>query len=132
MSKLLSLPVIIAVVVQLVVSFIWYHSSLFGTIITTETGKTIDLFKADTFALVLTVLSGFGVAYVLDALMTVTGVKDITGVIKLAFTVGVLLIGLLLISLLGLLGFSKIVLMVILGHAFVTVLVAGIVLLKVK
>ncbi len=131
MTKVVSVPIIAAVIVQMILGYVWYDSHLFGKLWLEGIGRT-ELGGLDAFKLVVTIISSFGFAYVLDSLLTLTGTKDITGVLKLGVTIGLVLIGLTLVTFLLSLGFGKLVMLIAVGHVFMSVVLTGIVLIKLK
>jgi len=131
MSKINVFTLLTAVVVQFVVGYLWYGPHLFGDVMTTG-GHGIDFLKLDMISLLFVVLGSYGLTYLLDTMTTLTHTKDMGGVLKLGLLVGVFGIGLPMVMLLNLLGFGKIVLLVIFTHIVLVTILTGLVVLKLK
>ncbi len=131
MSKINLFTVLTAVVVQFVVGYLWYGPHLFGDVVSTG-GHGIDFLKLDIISLLLIVLGSYGLTSILDTVIHLTHTKDVGGVLKTGVMVGVFGIGLPMIMLLNLLGFTKIMLLVIFAHIVLVTILTGIVVLKLK
>lgn len=131
MGKTNIFTVLITVVVQFIVGYLWYGTHLFGDVMTTG-GHSIDFLKMDVLSLLLIVLSSYGLTHVFDTLIKLTGTKDIGGGVKLGLTVGTFAIGLPIVMLLNLLGFSHIMLLVVFCHMVLISVLTNIVVLKLK
>jgi hypothetical protein len=131
MSKINIFTLLAAVVVQFVVGYLWYGPHLFGDVMTTG-GHGIDFLKLDIISVLLIVLGSYGLTSILDTMTGLTHTKDIGGMLKLGLTVGVFGIGLPITMLLNLLGFGKIVLLVIFTYIVLVTILTGLVVLKLK
>lgn len=132
MGKVNVLTVLMTVIVQLVVGYVWYGSYLFGDVITTGGGHAIDFLQTDVTSLLLLVLSSFGLTHILDGLVTTHDTKDVSGGIKLGMTFGIFGLGLPIITLLNLMGIGKIVLLVIFMHLVILSILTTLVVIKTK
>jgi hypothetical protein len=131
MSKVNIFTLLTAMVLQLVVGYLWYSPHLFGDVMTTG-GHSIDFLKLDIISMLLLVLGTYGLTSIMDTLEGLTHTKDMGGVLKLGVLVGVFGIGLPIIMLLNLLGFGKILLLVIFTHIVLITILTGVVVLKLK
>ncbi len=131
MSKINIFTLLAAVVVQFVVGYLWYSPHLFGDVMTAS-GHSIDFLKLDVVSLLLVFLGSYGLTSIVDTLTDLTHTKDMGGVLKLGLTIGVFGIGLPMTMLLSLLGFGKIVLLVIFTHIVLITVLTGIIVLKLK
>ncbi|MDX2028910.1 MAG: hypothetical protein SFW62_09805 [Alphaproteobacteria bacterium] len=132
MGKLNVFTLLTAVVVQFVMGYLWYGPYLFGDVITAGGGHGIDFLKMDVISLLLIILTSYGLTHILEMLVKVTSTKDVGGALKLGLTVGTFAIGLPIIMLLNLMGFGKIVLLVVFTHVVITTILTGIVVIKLK
>ena len=122
MGKTNVFTLLMTIIVQFVVGYLWYGSYLFGDVLTAS-GHGIDFLKLDVLSLLLLVLGSYGLTHVMDTLVTLTHTKDIGGGLKLGLTVGGFGIGFPILMLLNLMGISKIALLVIFTHlVLVTIL----------
>jgi hypothetical protein len=131
MGKINVFTLLTAVVVQFVVGYLWFGSHLFGDVMSAG-GHGIDFLKLDVVSLLLMILSGYGLTHVLGMLIKTVGVKDTGGLMKLGLTVGGFGIGLPVVMLLNLMGFGKIVLLVIFTYLVLISILTSIVIVKTK
>ena len=131
MTKINIFTLLAAVVVQFVVGYLWYGPHLFGDVMSTG-GHGIDFLKLDVISLLLIVLGSYGLTSIMDTMIGLTHTKDFGGMLKLGLTVGVFGIGLPITMLLNLLGFGKIVLLVIFTYIVLVTIMTGLVVLKLK
>jgi hypothetical protein len=131
MGKTNIFTVLTVTVVQLLVGYLWYSSHFFGDVMSTG-GHSVDFLKTDVLSLVLIVLSSYGLTTIFESLIKHSGVKDVAGGLKLGLTVGTFAIGLPIITLLNLMGFDKIVLLVILVYMILIGILTSIVVIKTK
>ena len=116
MGKVNGLTVLMTIVVQLIVGYLWYGSYLFGDVIKTAGGHAIDFLQTDVTSLLLLVLSSFGLTHILEGVTKHNGVKDISDGIKTGLIFGIFGLGLPLLTLLNLMGVAKIAMLVIFMH----------------
>jgi hypothetical protein len=129
MGKINVFTLLTAVIVQFVVGYLWFGSHLFGSVMGDH---GIDFLKLDVVSLMLMILSGYGLTHVLGTLIKYSGVKDTGGLMKLGLTVGGFAIGLPVVMLLNLMGFGKIVLLVIFTYLVLISILTSIVIVKTK
>jgi len=132
MGKTNIFTVLTVTILQILVGYLWYSSHFFGDVVTTIGGGSVDYLKSDVLSLILIVLSSYGLTHIFDMLVKVMGVKDVGGGLKLGLTVGTFAIGLPMLTLLNLLGFGKIVLLVVFCHIVLISILTGIVVIKFK
>ncbi len=132
MGKTNIFTVLIAVVVQFIVGYLWYGSYLFGDVMTTSGGHAIDFLKLDGISLLLVLLTSYGLTHIFDLLDKLTGTKDIGGGLKLGLTVGTFAIGLPIVMLMNLMGYGHIVLLVVFCHLVLISVLTNIVVIKLK
>ena len=130
MGKVNIFTLLTTIVVQFVVGFLWFGPHLFGDVITAGGGHSIDFLHMDVLSLLLIVLTSYGLTHILDG--RITGVKDIGGAMKTGLTVGSFAIGLPIVMLLNLMGFSHIVLLVVFTYYVLITILTTIVVLKLK
>jgi len=130
MGKTNIFTLLTTIVMQFVVGYLWYGAHLFGDVMTAGGGHGVDFLHLDVISLLLIVLSSYGLVYVLD--MVMGGVKDIGGAIKSGLTVGGFAVGLPIVMLLNLLGFSHIILLVVFTHLVLVTILTSIIILKMK
>ena len=131
MGKTNIFTLLMTVVVQFVVGYLWYSSYLFGDVLTSS-GHTIDFLKLDVLSLLLLVLSSYGLTHIVDMLITHTGTTDVGGGMKLGLTVGGFGIGFPILMLLNLMGIGKVALLVIFTHIVLVTILTTVVILKLK
>jgi hypothetical protein len=129
MGKINLFTLLTAVVVQLVVGYLWFGTHLFGDVMTTNGGHGIDFLQMDVISLLLIVLSSYGLTHILE--MT-GGVKDTGGALKTGLTVGGFAIGLPIVMLLNLMGLSHVALLVVFTYIVVITSLTSIITLKLK
>lgn len=132
MGKLNITMLLTVVIVQLVVGTLWYGSHLFGDVITTNGGTTVDFLKTDIVSIVLVVLASYGLTFIFDLLTTHTGVKETKDSLKLGVIVGSFAIGLPIIMLLNLIGTNLHILLVIFFHLVVVSMLTSLIVVKMK
>ncbi len=132
MSKVNGLTVLMTIVVQLIIGYLWYGSYLFGDIIKTGGGHAIDFLQTDVTSLLLLVLSSFGLTHILDGVVKHNGVKDINDGIKTGLTFGIFGLGLPLLMLLNLMGVAKVAMLVIFMHLVLVSILTTLVIIKTK
>lgn len=130
MGKLNSLTVLMTIVVQLIVGYLWYGSYLFGDIIKTSGGHAIDFLQTDVISLLLLVLSSFGLTHILEGLVKTN--KDVSDGIKTGLTFGIFGLGLPIMTLLNLMGVAKVAMLVIFMHLVLVSILTTIVVIKTK
>jgi len=131
MGKANLFTVLTVTALQVVVGYFWYSTHFFGDVLTTS-GHGIDFLKTDVLSIVLLVVSSYGLTHIFDLLVKMTGTKDIGGGIKLGLTVGTFAIGLPIVTLLNLMGFDKIVLLIVLCHLILIGVLTSLVIIKLK
>jgi hypothetical protein len=131
MGKINIFTLLTAVVVQFVVGYLWFGTHLFGDVMTAG-GHGVDFLKLDIVSLLLLILSGYGLTNILGTLIKTMGAKDIGGIFKVGLTVGGFAIGLPVVMLLNLMGFGKIMLLVIFTYLVLISVLTGIVVVKTK
>ncbi|HEU0118631.1 MAG TPA: hypothetical protein VFR09_08365 [Alphaproteobacteria bacterium] len=129
MGKINLFTLLTAVVVQLVVGYLWFGSHLFGGVMATAGGHGIDFLQTDIISLLFVVLSSYGITHMLGLAGTV---KDTGTALKNGLTVGGFVIGFPIVMLLNLMGISHIALLVIFTYLVVVTTVTSIVTLKIK
>jgi hypothetical protein len=132
MSKVNGLTVLMTIVVQLIVGYLWYGSYLFGDIIKTAGGHAIDFLQTDVTSLLLLVLSSFGLVHILGGVIKTDGVKDTGDAMKTGLIFGLFGLGLPLMTLLNLMGVAKIAMLVILMHLVIVSILTTFVIIKTK
>lgn len=130
MGKTNLFTVVGVAIVQFVIGYLWY-THLFGDVVTVG-GHSIDFLKLDVVSVLLILVGSYGLTYILDMLDKLTGTKDVGGGMKVGLTVGTFAIGLPIIMLLNLMGFGKIVLLVVFTHIVLTTILSNIVIIKLK
>ncbi len=130
MGKINIFTVLTTVIMQLVIGYLWYGTHLFGDIVTAGGGHTIDFLQLDVLSLLLLVFSSYGLTTVLETVST--GVKDVGGALKTGMTIGTFAIGLPIVMLLNLMGFSHIMLLVVFTHVVLVTILTSIIVLKLK
>lgn len=128
MGKINLFTLLTAVVVQLVVGYVWFGTHLFGDVVATS-GHGIDFLQTDIISLLLVVLSSYGLTHILE--MT-GGVKDTGGALKTGLTVGGFAIGFPIVMLLNLMGMTHITLLVVFTYIVVITTLTSIISLKLK
>ena len=131
MGKTNLFTVLTVTVLQILVGYLWYSTHFFGDVMVTS-GHTVDYLKTDVLSLLLIVFSSYGLTHIFDMLVKSTGTKDIGGAVKLGLTVGTFAIGLPVLTLLNIMGFGKIVLLVVLIHMIVVSILTSLVIIKLK
>jgi hypothetical protein len=131
MGKTNIFTVLTVTVLQILVGYFWYSPHFFGDVMTTG-GHAVDYLKTDVLSLVLIVASSYGLVHIIDTLVKVTGTKDVGGGIKLGLTVGTFAIGLPILTLLNLMGFGKILLLVVFSHMVLLTILISLVIIKLK
>ena len=129
MGKTNIFTVLTVTILQVLVGYFWYSPHFFGDVMTSG---GVDYLKTDVLSLVLIVASSYGLVHIFDTLIKVTGAKDVSGGIKLGLTVGTFAIGLPILTLLNLMGFGKIVLLVVLSHMVLLSILISLVIIKLK
>jgi len=119
-------------VVQFVVGYLWYSSYLFGDVMTTGGGHSVDFLKLDVISLLLIILSSYGLTHVMEMLIHLTHTKDVGGGLKLGLTVGTFVLGFPVIMLLNLMGVGHIVLLVIFTYLVLISILTSLVVIKMK
>jgi hypothetical protein len=130
MGKVNIFTVLTVTVLQILVGYLWYSPHFFGDVITVTGG--VNYMKTDILSLLLIVLSSYGLTHIFDLLIKSTGTKDISGGIKLGLVVGTFGIGLPMLTLLNLLGFTKVVLLVVFTHMVLIGILTSLVIIKLK
>ena len=130
MGKTNMMTVLGVVLVQFVIGYLWY-THLFTDVVTVG-GHSVDFLKLDIVSVLLIVFGSYGLTHILGMLDKLTGTKDTGGGIKLGLTVGTFALGLPVVMLLNLMGFGKIVLLVIFTHLVVVTILTNIVVIKLK
>lgn len=128
MGKINVFTLLTAVLVQFVVGYLWYGATLFGGVMTG--GHAIDFLKLDVISLVLIVLTSYGLTHILGSLLK--SVKDTSSALKTGITYGTFAIGLPIVMLLNLMGFSHIMLLVIFTHIVIVTMLTSVVVIKLK
>lgn len=131
MGKINVFTLLTTVIMQFVVGYLWYGSYLFGDVMTSG-GHAVDFLKLDVISLLLLILGSYGLTYVLESYVKLTGTKDVGGGLKVGLTVGGFGIGLPIIMLLNLMGITKIVLLVVYTHLVLVSILTGIIVIKLK
>lgn len=129
MGKINLFTLLTAVVVQLVVGYVWFGSHLFGDVVTTGGGHGIDFLQTDVTSLLLIILSSYGLTHILDI---TGGVKDTGSALKTGLTVGGFGIGFPMIMLLNLMGINHVTLLVVFTYIVVVTTLTSIITLKLK
>jgi hypothetical protein len=132
MGKTNIFTVLAVTILQILVGYLWYSPHFFGDVVTTTGGGVVDFLKTDVMSLMLIIVSSYGLTHIFDLLIKVTGTKDIGGGMKLGVTVGTFAIGLPVVTLLNILGFGKIVLLVVFSHILLLSILISVVMLKLK
>jgi hypothetical protein len=132
MGKTNIFTVLTTVAVQFVVGYLWYGHYLFGDVITTGGLHAIDFLKLDIISVLLIILSSYGLTYVIDMLVKLTGAKDLGGGLKVGLTLGVFGIGFPVLMLLDLMGFGKVLLLVVFTHMVLISILTSIIVVKMK
>ena len=132
MGKTNIFTVLTVTILQILVGYLWYSPHFFGDVMTVTGGHGVDYLKTDILSLLLIVLSSYGLTHIFDHLVKVTGTKDMGGSIKLGLTVGTFAIGLPMVTLLNLMGFDKIVLLVVFCHMILIGVLTSLVIVKLK
>ncbi len=132
MGKTNIFTVLAVTILQILVGYLWYSPHFFGDVVTTTSGGVVDYLKTDVMSLMLIIVSSYGLTHIFDLLIKVTGTKDVGGGIKLGLTVGTFAIGLPVVTLLNILGFGKIVLLVVFSHILLLSILISVVMLKLK
>lgn len=131
MGKLNIFTLLVAIVLQFVVGYLWYGSYLFGDVVSAG-GHAINFLKLDVVSLLLIVLSSYGLLHLMDMIINLLHVKDVGDVLKHGVMIGSLGIGLPIVMLLNLMGIDKVVLLVIFTHLVLITSLIGVVVLKLK
>ena len=131
MGKTNIISVLVTSIMFFVVGYIWYGSTLFGDVVT-GSGLSVDFLKFDLVTLLLIVLTGYGLVHVFHGLVKMTGTKDVGGALKLGLTFGGLGIGLPVVTLLTLLGFGKMLLLVVFCHLVLVTILTSLIVIKLK
>ena len=132
MGKTNIFTVLTVTILQILVGYLWYSPHFFGGVVTTVGGVGVDFLKTDLLSLILLVLSSYGLTHIFDLLVKVTGTKDVGGGLKLGLTVGTFAIGLPLLTLLNVLGYGKIILLVVFSHVVLLSILISLVIIKLK
>ncbi|MDP9127635.1 MAG: hypothetical protein M3N08_05185 [Pseudomonadota bacterium] len=130
MGKTNMFTLLTVVVVQFVLGYLWY-THLFSDVVTVG-GHSIDFLKLDIVSILLVIFGSYGLTYILGMLHKLTGTKDVGTGIKLGLTVGTFAIGLPIVMMLNLMGFTKIVLLVVFTHVVIMTILTNIVVIKLK
>ena len=132
MGKTSIFTVITAVIVQLIVGYVWYGPHLFGDVISASGGHEVDFLKMDVTSFVLVLLSGYGLTHILGMFDKLTGTKDLNGGMRLGLTVGVFAIGFPIVMLLNLMGFTHVILLVTFTYLVLVTILTNLVVIKLK
>jgi len=132
MGKTNIFTVLTVTILQILVGYLWYSPHFFGDVVTTVSGGNLDFLKTDVLSLILLIVSSYGLTHIFDLLVKVTGTKDIGGGLKLGLTVGTFAIGLPVVTLLNLMGFGKIILLVVFCHMILVGVLTSLVIIKLK
>lgn len=132
MGKINIFTLLTTMVTQFVVGYLWFGSYLFGDVMTGTGVHGIDFLKFDVISLLLLVLSSYGLTHILDTLVKLTSTKDVGGSLKLGLTLGTFGLGFPTVLLLNLMGFSKIVLLVVFTYLVLITILTSIVVIKLK
>lgn len=130
MTKTNMFTVLGVVIVQFVMGYLWY-THLFGDVVTVG-GHSVDFLKLDLVSVLLIICGSYGLTHILSLVDKLTGTKDIGGGMKQGLIVGAFAIGLPIIMLLNLMGFGKVVLLVVFTHLVITTILSNIVIIKLK
>jgi hypothetical protein len=123
--------VLTVTILQVVIGYFWYSSHFFGDVMTTG-GHSIDFLKTDLLSLILLLVGSYGLTHIFDLLIKVTGTKDVGGGMKLGLTVGCFAIGLPVVTLLNLMGFDKVIMLVVFTHLILLSVLTSLVIIKLK
>jgi hypothetical protein len=132
MSKVNWLTVLMTIVVQFIVGYVWYGSTLFGDVITSGGGHAINFLQTDVTSLLLLVLSSFGLTHILGEMVDTHDIRDMGDGIKRGLTFGVFGLGLPVLMLLNLMGVGKIVMLIIFVHLIIVSILTTLVIIKTK
>jgi hypothetical protein len=132
MGKTNIFTVLTVTILQILVGYLWYSSHFFGDVMSAAGGHSVDYLRTDLLSLVLIVLSSYGLTHIFDLLVKVTGTKDVGGGVKLGLMVGTFAIGLPMVTLLNLMGFDKVVLLVVFCHMVLIGVLTSLVIVKLK
>jgi hypothetical protein len=130
MGKTNIFTVLTVTVLQVLVGYLWYSPHFFGDVMTASGG--VDYLKTDVLSLILVIASSYGLVHIFESLIKSTGTKDVGGGIKLGLTVGTFAIGLPMVTLLNLMGFGKIILLVVFSHMVLIGILTSLVIIKLK
>jgi hypothetical protein len=129
MGKINLFTLLTAVVVQLVVGYVWFGTHLFGDVVTMDGGHGINFLQTDIISLLLVILSSYGLTHILE----VSGaVKDTGGALKTGLTIGGFAIGFPIVMLLNLMGLSHVTLLVVFTYIVVITTLTSVITLKLK
>lgn len=131
MGKLNIFTLLVAIVLQFVVGYLWYGSYLFGDVMAAG-GHAVSFVKLDVVSLLLIVLSSYGLVQLMDMVIGLQHVKDMGDVLKHGLLVGSFGIGLPIVMLLNLMGMDKVVLLIVFTHLVLITSLIGVVVLKLK
>jgi hypothetical protein len=130
MGKTNIFTLLAVVLVQFVIGYLWY-THLFGDVVTVG-GHSIDFLKLDLMSVLLMIFGSYGLATILGTLDKLSGIKDVSGGIKMGLTVGTFAVGLPIVMMLNLMGFGKVVLLVVFAHLIIVSILTNIVVIKLK
>lgn len=130
MGKINMYTLLTAVLVQLVFGYLWY-SHLFSDVVTVG-GHGINFLKLDVMSILLVIFGSYGLTSILGMLDKLSGIKDVGGGIKVGMMVGTFAIGLPIVMMLNLMGFGKVVLLVVFTHLVLVSILTNIVIIKLK
>ena len=131
MGKTNIFTVLTVTILQILVGYLWYSPHFFGDVMVTS-GHGVDFLKTDVLSLVLIIVSSYGLTYLFDLLIKGTGTKDVSGGLKLGLTVGTFGIGMPILTLMNLMGFDKVVLLVVFCHLILIGVLTSLVIIKLK
>ena len=131
MGKTNLFTVLTVTVLQVLVGYLWYSTHFFGDVMVAN-GHAVDYLKTDVLSLLLIVFSSYGLTHIFDTLIKSSGTKDVGGGLKVGLTVGTFAIGLPMITLMNLLGFGKVVLLVVFIHMILISILTSLVIIKLK
>lgn len=129
MGKINLFTLLSTIVMQFVVGYLWYGPHLFGDVMVAG-GHGIDFLKLDVISLLLLILGSFGLTHIFEILVKLTGTKDVGGGLKLGLSVGGFAIGLPIIMLLNLMGFGKVLLLVVFTYLVMVSMLTGSIVVK--
>ena len=130
MGKTNMYTLVTAVLVQFVFGYLWY-THLFNDVVTVG-GHGIDFLKLDLVSVLLVIFGSYGLISILGMLDKLSGIKDVGGSIKIGMMVGTFGIGLPIVMMLNLMGFGKVVLLVVFMHLVLVSILTNIVIIKLR